>query len=193
MLATYLLLLLGSASSALVSPSLHARRSATATVRRAADAAMFVNVKTKKPGDGTTYPQPGQKCKMHYTGKLQDGTVFDTLPLSWQSSRHAALWRSTTYLMPSCVIATCVAFERSMTFCLTAQGAEGARGGQLTARPGHNPQAADETGPGFDSRQAPQKAYIGSEHGSTGQNVGMRHCVTTPANCTSVSYAAIAS
>ena len=78
MLAAYLLLLVGSASSALVSPSLHTRRSATATVRRAADAAMFVNVKTKKPGDGTTYPQPGQKCKMHYTGKLQDGTVFDT-------------------------------------------------------------------------------------------------------------------
>ena len=78
MLATYLLLLVGSASSALVSPSLHARRSTTATVRRAANVAMFVNVKTKKPGDGQTYPQPGQKCKMHYTGKLQDGTVFDT-------------------------------------------------------------------------------------------------------------------
>ena len=78
MLFTYLLLLVGSASSALVSPSLHARRSTTATVRHAAGVAMFVNVKTKKPGDGSTYPQPGQKCKMHYTGKLQDGTVFDT-------------------------------------------------------------------------------------------------------------------
>ena len=52
LLTAYLLLLVGSASSALVSPSLHARRSATATVRRAADVAMFVNVKTKKPGDG---------------------------------------------------------------------------------------------------------------------------------------------
>ena len=71
MLATYLLLFVGSASSALVSPSLHARRSATATVRRAADVAMYVNVKTKKPGDGSTYPQPGQKCKMVSRSSLQ--------------------------------------------------------------------------------------------------------------------------
>ncbi len=71
MLAAYLLLLVGSASSALVSPSLHAPRTATTGVRRAADMAMFVNVKTKKPGDGSTYPQPGQKCKMVSRSSLQ--------------------------------------------------------------------------------------------------------------------------
>ena len=29
-------------------------------------------------GDGTTYPQKGQQLTMHYTGTLQNGTVFDS-------------------------------------------------------------------------------------------------------------------
>ena len=39
---------------------------------------MSVAVKTIKAGDGKTYPKPGQKVKCHYTGRLMDGTVFDT-------------------------------------------------------------------------------------------------------------------
>ena len=35
-------------------------------------------VRTIKPGDGKTFPKAGQMVKAHYTGKLQDGTVFDT-------------------------------------------------------------------------------------------------------------------
>ena len=35
-------------------------------------------VKTVKPGDGKTYPKAGQMVQAHYTGKLKDGTVFDT-------------------------------------------------------------------------------------------------------------------
>mmetsp|Transcript_156977 Transcript_156977/g.273306 ORF Transcript_156977/g.273306 Transcript_156977/m.273306 type:complete len:215 (-) Transcript_156977:143-787(-) len=37
-----------------------------------------VTVTTIKEGDGKTYPKPGQKVKCHYTGKLEDGTEFDT-------------------------------------------------------------------------------------------------------------------
>ena len=41
--------------------------------------AVSVSVKTLKPGDGKTFPKPGQKVKAHYTGKLQlDGSIFDT-------------------------------------------------------------------------------------------------------------------
>lgn len=29
-------------------------------------------------GDGTTYPTQGQELVMHYTGSLEDGTVFDS-------------------------------------------------------------------------------------------------------------------
>lgn len=36
---------------------------------------MGVTVKTTKAGDGKTYPQAGQMCAVHYTGKLMDGTT----------------------------------------------------------------------------------------------------------------------
>ena len=39
---------------------------------------MSVTVKTLKAGDGKTFPKAGQTVKCHYTGRLQDGTVFDT-------------------------------------------------------------------------------------------------------------------
>ena len=39
---------------------------------------MSVQVNTLKAGDGKTYPKAGQMVKCHYTGKLLDGTVFDT-------------------------------------------------------------------------------------------------------------------
>eukprot|EP00040_Diaphanoeca_grandis_P004633 m.29564 g.29564 ORF g.29564 m.29564 type:complete len:109 (-) comp16118_c0_seq1:280-606(-) len=29
-------------------------------------------------GDGVTFPKKGQSLTMHYTGKLEDGTVFDS-------------------------------------------------------------------------------------------------------------------
>ena len=70
-----ILIFVGSTSAALLTPSFSGR---TGAVKRAGAVKMFVNVKSIKEGDGKTYPQPGQKCKMHYTGKLQDGTVFDT-------------------------------------------------------------------------------------------------------------------
>ena len=39
---------------------------------------MGVTVKTTKAGDGKNFPQAGQMCKVHYTGKLTDGTTFDS-------------------------------------------------------------------------------------------------------------------
>jgi len=39
---------------------------------------MGVSVKTTKPGNGKTFPKAGQMVRAHYTGKLRDGTVFDT-------------------------------------------------------------------------------------------------------------------
>ena len=39
---------------------------------------MSVDVRTVEPGDGQTFPKAGQRVDVHYTGKLVDGTVFDT-------------------------------------------------------------------------------------------------------------------
>lgn len=36
---------------------------------------MGVTVETTHPGDGSTYPKPGDFVTMDYTGKLVDGTV----------------------------------------------------------------------------------------------------------------------
>merc|ERR1719272_858126 len=49
-----------------------------AGARAAPAVRMGVMVKTTKAGDGKTYPQAGQMCKVHYTGKLTDGTTFDS-------------------------------------------------------------------------------------------------------------------
>ncbi|EQC26172.1 peptidyl-prolyl cis-trans isomerase FKBP1A [Saprolegnia diclina VS20] len=38
---------------------------------------MGVHVQTTEAGNGTK-PSRGQTCIMHYTGKLEDGTVFDS-------------------------------------------------------------------------------------------------------------------
>ena len=37
-----------------------------------------VTVETVKPGDGVTFPQKGDTVRAHYTGKLTDGTQFDS-------------------------------------------------------------------------------------------------------------------
>ena len=53
-------------------------RPVSAVAARTVQPTMSVAVKTIKAGDGKTYPKPGQKVKCHYTGRLMDGTVFDT-------------------------------------------------------------------------------------------------------------------
>ncbi len=39
---------------------------------------MGVTVVTTQPGDGKTFPKKLNRIAMHYTGKLADGTVFDS-------------------------------------------------------------------------------------------------------------------
>ena len=39
---------------------------------------MGVTVTIIKPGDGTTFPQRGDRVTVHYTGTLEDGSKFDS-------------------------------------------------------------------------------------------------------------------
>lgn len=39
---------------------------------------MGVDIETIAPGDGETFPQPGDTIKMHYTGTLTNGDKFDS-------------------------------------------------------------------------------------------------------------------
>ncbi|XP_063632953.1 peptidyl-prolyl cis-trans isomerase Fkbp12-like [Cydia splendana] len=38
---------------------------------------MGVDIEVLSPGNGSTYPKPGQTVVVHYTGTLADGTQFD--------------------------------------------------------------------------------------------------------------------
>ena len=64
-------------SSSFVADHIGCRRSPAMMPSRAASF-MSVEVKSQAPGDGTTFPKPGQRVSVHYTGRLSDGTVFDT-------------------------------------------------------------------------------------------------------------------
>ena len=46
-------------------------------VRRGAMAAQ-IELKTKRPGDATHFARKGATCRIHYEGKLSDGTIFDS-------------------------------------------------------------------------------------------------------------------
>lgn len=39
---------------------------------------MGVTIERLSPGDGKSFPQPGDTVKMHYVGTLEDGTKFDS-------------------------------------------------------------------------------------------------------------------
>jgi FK506-binding protein 1 len=65
-------------SSSFVADYIGSRRSSAMMPSRAAASFMSVEVKSQEPGDGTTFPKPGQRVSVHYTGRLSDGTVFDT-------------------------------------------------------------------------------------------------------------------
>merc|ERR1712024_173171 len=42
------------------------------------EATMGVDIETLQPGDGTTFPKPGQKVTCHYVLTLQDGRKIDS-------------------------------------------------------------------------------------------------------------------
>ena len=62
------------------SSSFFSTRVSAATTRSFATAGkkMGVEVQTTKPGDGKTFPKPGQTVVAHYTGTLQNGKKFDS-------------------------------------------------------------------------------------------------------------------
>lgn len=37
-----------------------------------------IELKTKRPGDATHFARKGATCRIHYEGKLSDGTIFDS-------------------------------------------------------------------------------------------------------------------
>lgn len=86
-------------TAALVVPAMRVATVRVSAVQRVCPPLMGVQVKTTKPGDGKTYPKAGQMVTAHYTGKLTDGTVFDSSrgflksPFKFQSERSPGISR----------------------------------------------------------------------------------------------------
>ena len=54
-----------------------------------------------QPGDGVTKPQTGQTMVMHYTGMLEDGTVFDS---SYKKNRPFQFQLGMGQVIRGCVV-----------------------------------------------------------------------------------------
>eukprot|EP00667_Euglena_gracilis_P023484 EG_transcript_26519 len=60
------------------------------------DLEKYVAIETTTPGDGVTYPQPGDTVRVHYTGRLESGEEFDSSvkrgePFSFQIGRQRVI------------------------------------------------------------------------------------------------------
>ena len=60
------------------------------------DISKFVQIETITPGDGRSFPKPGNTVKVHYTGMLESGQEFDSSrrreqPLEFELGRQKVI------------------------------------------------------------------------------------------------------